>query len=279
MTDNAIGTPGIPRGEAGLWQAIAAQGRVLVALILREIRTRHGNTVFGYLQDLMEMPIILLAMLLMFTLTGRQSPYGDNIALFLITGVLPFYMVKKTATKGMGSVKRAGTFKRMMPVTPLDTGIAAMTVNFLTYTLILLGFLGVLAAFKFSSDAIPYAPQRVIEGFGVAMIFTYGLGIINGVVSFFAPTWTFIFGLLMRPMIFTSGIFYIPEEMPRAMIDIIKWNPLLHIIAWIRTGFYETYPTFILDRSFAVTVAIGTLLFGLTLDRAARRRFGRKRKE
>jgi len=275
-TDQALILPTrTPRRGAG--SAALAQIRVLYALLLRDIRTRHGNTVLGYLRDLIQMPIVLAAMYIIFRAMGRQPPFGDSLLMFFATGVIPFYLVRHVAKKGQNAVKRAGQFKMMLPVTPLDVALSGMIVDVITNVVVFVGFFTMMAVFEASHYAVPYAPWAVVEGMFWLTVLAMGLGIINSVISFYIASWPFFFNMAMRPLLLTSGLFFVAEEMPPVARDLLALNPILHGIAWVRTGFYQTYPTFVLDKTYLVVWASLALLLGLALDRASRSAFGRRK--
>ena len=52
----------------------------------------------------------------------------------------------------------------------------------------------------------------------------------------------------------------------------LSWNPLLQCIEWFRTGFFRDYDPPWLDKTYIFAVAFGTVLVGLILERALRRR-------
>ena len=60
--------------------------------------------------------------------------------------------------------------------------------------------------------------------------------------------------------------------MPGWIRGILVWNPLLHGIDWFRASFFADYEPFWLDRLYLTMTAGLTLLAGLALERALRRR-------
>ena len=59
--------------------------------------------------------------------------------------------------------------------------------------------------------------------------------------------------------------------MPDWIRGILAWNPVLHAVDWFRSSFFVEYQPYWLDRTFLITVAVVTLLAGLTLERCLRR--------
>jgi len=99
-----------------------------------------------------------------------------------------------------------------------------------------------------------------------------GMGILNAVMLSVWESWQYVESILTRPLIIISGVFYIPSKLPTAAVDILKWNPVLHLIEWIRTGYYSNYASTVLDKNYLIWFALLSLLFGLTGERLTRRR-------
>lgn len=81
------------RPALGLLAQLGTRGRVVHALMRREMRSRYGKTRLGYVWAVME-PIAHLATLgsAFAVLNHSPPPIGDSLFLFYLTGVLPFLM-------------------------------------------------------------------------------------------------------------------------------------------------------------------------------------------
>jgi ABC-type polysaccharide/polyol phosphate export permease len=73
-----------------LWSAAKRQRRVLLALMLRNIRTRFFGHGLGYLIAIAWPLTHILIVVAVFTLLGRVAPYGDSVVLFIPTGTVTF---------------------------------------------------------------------------------------------------------------------------------------------------------------------------------------------
>lgn len=78
--------------------------------------------------------------------------------------------------------------------------------------------------------------------------------------------------ILTRPLFFLSGIFYVPSQLPPEAIAILKWNPVLHLVEWTRTGYYSNYGSVVLDKSYPLGIAILFILLGLLGERIYRKK-------
>ena len=82
-------------------ERIITHSRVVHALILREMRTRFGRAQLGYLWALIEPTLFVLIFFALFALRGRTAVSGMPIALFLLTGTIPFIMFRDTMMRSM----------------------------------------------------------------------------------------------------------------------------------------------------------------------------------
>ena len=105
--------------------ALALQGRVVWALVLREMRTRFGHSRLGYAWALGE-PVVFILVLsaLKSAAGGGVSALGTSIPVFFFTGIVPFLMFRRT-TQQLGSAISANrALLNYPPVRPVDTLIA-----------------------------------------------------------------------------------------------------------------------------------------------------------
>ena len=72
-------------------EALALQGRVLLALMLREARTRYGRTKIGYLWAVLEPSLHTAAFCVMYSCMGRVAPLGGGLPAFLVTGMSTYF--------------------------------------------------------------------------------------------------------------------------------------------------------------------------------------------
>ncbi len=77
----------------------------LHALIMREIQTRFGSYRLGYLWAPLEVVLQVLIYLVIFGAIMQRVLPGMDYSLFLLAGIIPFYMFQKNATRALGAIK------------------------------------------------------------------------------------------------------------------------------------------------------------------------------
>lgn len=256
--------------------ALAIQGRVITSLMLREIRMHAEHSRLSYLLELLEPVMQLTMMLAVFVAIGRRPDFGTSLFLFMGTGMIPYFTFVHVSSRAMGALRSTSLARNLPLVKPLDLLLARALLEILQLAVVT----GVLFGFIYSVlgvyDAKPIRPLTAISAFGAIAMLAIGVGILNGVIGSFFRLWAVVYGVFSRSLLFLSAIFYVPDFMPKTIRDLLVWNPVLHGVEWFRTGFYMTYPTLSLDKSYLLFWGIGSVFLGLTLERALRRRMASK---
>ena len=263
--------PRPPRPPPTLASDLRTQGRVTVALLLREMRTRFGESRLGYLWVIMEMVIHLgvLAIVFQFMMHG-EPPMGHSFFFFYFTGLTPYLLFLHTSEHAGQAIVQNRHMLQLPMVTNFNVILARGILELFT-SLVITGLfsIGFLAA---SIDALPSDFGQALCALLTAWLLGLGFGMISAVLNTFFHFWHHVVSILIRVLYFCSGIFYVPGIMPVYARDVLVWNPLLHCVDWFRTNFFESYEPHWLDRGYAVLSALCLLLLGLLLEAAFRRR-------
>uniref|UniRef100_UPI00345E3A1A ABC transporter permease n=1 Tax=uncultured Bilophila sp. TaxID=529385 RepID=UPI00345E3A1A len=108
--------------------ALTVQGRVIAALILREVHTLYGNTRLGYLWAIIQTAFNIAVFWLFREFLGAHAPHGMGIAVFLLCGFIPWYMFSSTIARCMSAVNANQALLTFPQVTELDLMIARVIV-------------------------------------------------------------------------------------------------------------------------------------------------------
>jgi len=251
-----------------LWSAARRQRRVLHALMLRNIRTKFFGNGLGMLVGIAWPLSHILILVTLYTLAGRAPPYGDSIALFVATGVVPFQVFNYFARFMMIAVIRSRPLLAFPEVKVLDILFASATLEFLSTCCVVLAFL--VLAWLAGIDAIPINIVQASYALGASVLLGLGFGVLNGVIALAMPTWVTGYVLTTIVLWFTAGIFFVPDALPATIREYLAYHPVLQVIEWMRSAYYEGYGDLMLDRTYAVCFSLGSLFLGLLLERALR---------
>ena len=108
--------------------ALTVQGRVISALILREVHTLYGNTRLGYLWAVIQTAFNIAVFWLFREFLGAHAPHGMGMAVFLLCGFIPWYMFSDVISRCMKAVSANQALLTFLQVTELDLMLARMAV-------------------------------------------------------------------------------------------------------------------------------------------------------
>jgi capsular polysaccharide transport system permease protein len=148
-------------------------------------------------------------------------------------------------------------------VTWVDAVIARFLLNSLTGLLIsalLLG--GILLVID--SRAVLDLPA-IATAMGLAMVLGLGVGVLNCALIGLFPLWAMVWSIITRPLFIASGVFFLYDTLPPLAREILWYNPLIHIVGLMRTGFYSTYTAAYINEIYVLVVALVCLAMGLIL--------------
>jgi capsular polysaccharide transport system permease protein len=242
--------------------------RVWIALVLRETKTRFGRNKLGFLWALIE-PLVFVGLFLLIRggLRDRNIPFGQDLALFLVTGLLAFRMFMSVASRGLGAIVSNLALIAYPPVRPLDVIFARVGLEILTMYVIWTISLCLLSIFVEGKVIVDYV--RFAAAMAALTYLSVSVATFNGVVAVLWPTWERLWGFLRLPLLILTGILFLPTSMPLSVQAVMAWNPILHAVEWIRTAIYMTYDP-VLSVPYLLGFSTVTLCIALVLERGYR---------
>lgn len=243
--------------------------RVISALLMREMTTTYGRSKLGYLWAILEPVGGIVVLTLGFSILFREPPVGSSFALFYATGFLPFscytYAYSQTATALKGN--KALLF--YPAVTFMDVILARLLLVSLTQVVIaIVVFSGIILYEETGSRVdILYILASIFGAIGIGT----GVGLLNATLFEIMPSWQRVWAILNRPVFFLSGVFYSFEDMPENVQTLIWWNPLVHVIGQMRTGFYSEYRGDYISMAYVAAILMTLSAIGLLNMRVANR--------
>jgi capsular polysaccharide transport system permease protein len=250
-------------------EALRAQGRVILALMLREARTRYGRRQLGYLWALFEPLLHTGVFILMFSFLGRRVALGDSVPMFLATGFATYFGFRNVMNRSQGGYRSNEALLTFPPVKVMDVFVGRALLELATWLVVTAVLVGALIAFGYGPA--PRSVLIMLSAILALFAIGFGFGTFVGIVTEFIPSLASLLSAPNRILYFASGTFFLPEMMIPAVRDIIVWNPILHGITLFRMGYYEYYDSFTFDRNYLLIWVIGCLLLALVSERIARK--------
>jgi capsular polysaccharide transport system permease protein len=250
-----------PRADKPRFQRL----RVIVALMVREMGARFGASAGGYLWAVAQPLGGILLLSVAFSLALRSPPIGTSFMLFYATGIVPFYTfntMSKSVAAAIASNKGLLTYP---VVTTLDAVLAKFALGFMTNLMIaVVLYAGVILS---AGLYVVLDLAHVALAFLLAALLGLGVGTMNCVLFGFFPTWKNVWAVLTRPLFLVSGIFFTYESVPKAFQEILWFNPLVHVIGVMRSGFYGTYDAAFVSYAYVLGPSLGLFVLGAYLVR------------
>ncbi len=245
------------------------QVRVVGALVLRETRATFGTSRLGYLWAIITPASSIAVLVLVFSLAGRHAPFGPSFGAFFGTGIITLQLYGKLSGSLMNVFEANKALLTYPPIKALDTIIARVILIAMTYFFIAL--VGFALLYFFGQAEMPARPEFMVEAFVMTVLFGTGVGMINAILKSAWTSWSNIESIITRPLFFISAVFYVPSYLPPAAISILKWNPVLHLVEWMRDGYYRGYDSAIFDPKYVIFIILVLFPVGLGGERLFRK--------
>lgn len=243
----------------------------IFALMMRELKTRFGAKKLGYFWAIAEPAAQASVMAVMFSLIGRSSLAGVPVALFMISGIMPFKFFSKLLPQLAGSVQGNKALFTYRQVSILDPLITRLIIEVVTYVVVFCIILGVMAWIGINVEMQDFLSFLMINILLISL--ALGLGLLLCVASAYWEDTAKIVAVIMMPMFMISGIFFTATMIPQKYLYLFDWNPIFHVIELIREAMFVSYTSPVGDWQFVAFCALVANAAGLMSYRVSRQRF------
>jgi len=241
------------------------------ALLMREIKSRFGANRLGYFWAIAE-PVAQAAVLAtLFTLIGRNSLSGIPVALFMITGILPYKVFLKLLLQLSAAVNANKALLTYRQVSAIDPIIARIIIEVTTFIMAYLVIISIMGWLDF--EVIPANILALLMASALLVVFGIGIGLMLCVAMSYWQDTSKIVTMCMRPMFFISGIFFTATMIPQQYWYLFTWNPIFHALELSRDAFFIAYTSPIGSWEYLSFSALVSLTTGLGLFYNNRIRF------
>lgn len=237
---------------------------------MREMTTRFGRSRLGYLWALIEPAGFVALLSIAFAEIAHSPPLGRSFPLFYATGYVIFDFYNQIAALVGRSVHVNRPLFTYPAVTPLDAVLARFVLQVATgLTVAAIIFTGILLVF---AEPVRIEPAPLLGAFALAALLGLGVGVVNVTLFALSEGWELVYRIASRPLFLISAVFFTFESLPRPAQEVLWWNPLVHLVALVRRGFYPFYEGAHADPFYVFCVGVGLLLAGLAMLALAGRR-------
>lgn len=246
---------------------IAGRARIVLSLWLRSLKADAEADRFGYIWLLLE-PILHIALMVAATMFLHSDTVFDMPAVpFAILGVAAWMCFRTAALAGLFG-GGAMTLQLDHPVVrPFDVIFAKSLNGLFVYGVVcMIMMAGCIAA---GLTNLPDDPLRLAASFAGIWLMGLTYGVIVGSLQLRYNGVRRVNALALRIIAILSGLLYVTEQLPQEFQAPLTWNPLIHVIQFLRSAWFIEYESTDASLAFAAA-ALGLLtllaLACLTID-------------
>jgi ABC-type polysaccharide/polyol phosphate export permease len=231
MASNAPANDARPGGSS-----LLVQGRVIHALLIRELLTRYGRNNIGFLWLILEPMLFTLAITAIWTAT--RSIHGSDLPIvaFAVTGYSSMMMWRNMPGRCINALSSNKSLLFHRQVRPLDVYLART----------LLEFVGSSAAFVFLVAAfwaiewmmLPEDALQVLGGWLMLAWFGVALALLLGAISERSDLVEKLWSPLSYLLFPFSGAAFIADSLPERIREALLYLPMLNCVEFIREGYF-----------------------------------------
>ncbi len=227
----------------------------LRALMVREVRARFSGDPLGYTWAFVTPLVWIASIAVIFSLVGRLTPIHTDIISFLIAGMLPYTIFRTTISATMRISKAQKNMRYFANISANDILVASTLMELmnaiLIYIVLMAGNELIFSHFEVADPAMTMFGFTLAWGLGasfghMAVAFTQ----ISEATVRFVP-------ILLRPMFWLSGIFFVANELPGGLLNVMQYNPLLQAIEIMRSASFLGYSSRIADPLIPLAWIVG----------------------
>ena len=235
--------------------------RVVTALILREMTSTYGRKPGGYLWAVLE-PVAGIAILSwVFSLALRKPALGTDFTMFYATGMMPFWVVTQVSARVSQSLRYSRQLLSYPRVTVIDALVARYVLNVMLLLLVSYLVIGGTRILKDTGTMVDL--PRIMLGFAMAAALAAGIGALNCVLTTAFPLYGTAWGIVTRPLMILSGVLLLVDHLAEPYRSWLLWNPIVHVVAEVRAGFYFGYHPSFVSPAYVFAVSLVLLVAGV----------------
>ena len=257
-------------GGGSLARSLRIQGRVLHALLMREVITRFGRDNLGVLWIVAEPMLFTLGVAALWTAVGLQHGSSLPIIAFAITGYSSVLLWRNCASRCAMAIESNKGLLYHRNVQVIDVFLTRIALEVMGATA---SFLILAALFTwFGWMDLPRDPLKVVGGWLMLAWFGASLALLIGAGTAFSPIAERLWhpaAYLLFPL---SGAAFMVDWLPAAFQEGVLLLPMVHGVEMLRDGYFGHAVVTHYDAGYMGACCLLLSWAGLYLVREAGRR-------
>jgi capsular polysaccharide transport system permease protein len=254
---------------ADLAKQLAEFRRIMGAVLIQDMRSRFGHSHIGYLiaiaWPLSHIGVITAAYLFRVTI----APVGDSPTMFVATGVVPYVLCLYPGRLMALAITQNRQLLNIPVIQPFHLIFSRCILETLNAIIVLALFMSIVSLFDV--DILPADTAEAATAVGAAVFLGIGLGFFNVVMCALVGHFFLVFFILtMIGLYVLSGVYLPPTAMPETVREYMAYNPLLQLVEWLRSAYYTSYDSELINKFLILWVGSISLTLGLIGERFLR---------
>jgi len=243
------------------------QGRVLYALLLREMTTRFGRDQIGFLWVFFEPMILALAIGTLKHVMDRGGHGGVPPFIFGVIGYAPYFAFRGMINQASGALTSNMTLLYHRQIKLFDIMLARGLLQSAVVTMVLLV---VITGAAWLVEMTPHSVPNLVGGLMLMLLYSHGLAMLVAAgTAAFELTDRVVHPLTYLALPF-SGALTPLHSLPPSWREVLLWNPQPHFHEMMRDGMFGDLLPAYYDMWYGLSWAIVVNLLGMLALRAAR---------
>lgn len=213
----------------------------LRAFLLRELKNQFGRSRLGYFWAIAE-PAAVVAVLVAlhsFIRGDNAQLYGDSPIVFFVFGAVPYFIFMNNVQNAQNVCQSHKGLFSYRQVKPIDVILARCIIDAMMMSGVALAFL--LGWWWLGNELVLDSALGLVGALFALFMLGSGLGLCFEVFGTVYNDMRRIFGIIMRPMFFMSGLFFTIDMVPLEYRGYLVWNPVLHGVDFARDAVLVGY--------------------------------------
>lgn len=245
------------------------QGRIIGALIMRELVTRYGREGLGFLWIVLEPLVFCFGVMALWTLMKPEYEHGVRVAPFVMTGYMCLLLFRHIVGSFGGAIVANVGLLHHRDVKPVHLYFSRAVIELAGGTMAFFVVYVVLLALGAVSP-----PRDYVTLYGAYLILAWlsaGFGMTMASLAIRYEVVERIMPVSMYLMIPLSGAFVMVDWLPHRYQWIYLLNPLPHTVEMVRSSVFGEFVPTHFNPLYPIAWAAGLTLLGLLLLAQTRR--------
>jgi len=245
------------------------QGRVIGALMLRELHTRFGRENLGYLWVIGEPILFCLGVAIAWTAMRPAHEHGLPMTAMVLTGYVPLTMWRHCMASAVRAFEANGSLLFHRQVTPLDIITARFSLEIMGT--LMAGLIVAVGAILIGYMSPPQNYGLLYLGLGLHILFCFATALLVAALSERSEMVEKTIGIFSYLSLPFSGAFMMLSWASPKFEKVLFWSPSVQSIEMIRGGQFGLTAHAIYSVTYAFCINFVLILIGLSLTLRVRK--------